>query len=135
MNIDTIPVSFIIKPLSFKDVAINVPEFSVSTSFVEPPVAFVLGTIFPDLDTVSMFHISQPLACIGGSVLEKDLALLLKLGFINVVHVEIRVSVNYHVALASRAIVIILLEAVVRIQLIKVSANSFSSDHTARPTL
>ena len=131
MNIDTIAVCLIVEPLTFKHITVNVPEFSVSASFVEPPVAFILGTIFPDLHAISMFHISQPLTCISGSILEKDLALLLKLGFINIVHIEIRVSVNYHVALSSRAIVIVLLEAVVRIKLIKVCANSFSSDNTA----
>jgi hypothetical protein len=58
MDIDTITVCFIILPLTFEDITVNMPKLSFSTSLVVPPVTFIAGTIRPNLDTVAMLHVS-----------------------------------------------------------------------------
>jgi hypothetical protein len=93
MNVHTMTVGFVVKPFSFKDVSVDVPELSMAACFVETPVALVFGSILPNLLTVSMFHISEPLSCVSCSILEMNLAPVLELCLIDIVHVHASASI------------------------------------------
>ena len=58
MNVDTVSVSLIVKPFAFKDIAVNMPKFTLTAGFIKPPISFVFGTVFPDLDTVTVLEIA-----------------------------------------------------------------------------
>ena len=58
MDINAIAVSLVVKPFSLEDVAINVPELALAARLVEPPVAFVLGSVLPNLDSVAVLHVA-----------------------------------------------------------------------------
>ena len=139
MNIDAISIGFVVEPFTFEHVSIDMPKLSVAASLIESPVAFVLGTVFPNLDSIAVLHVSEPLSSVSGSILEEDLSLLLELGFINIIHIEVWIAVDNHVAFSGGSIhsiiMIVLLESLMRIELLKMCADSFSSDNTARPTL
>ncbi len=79
MDIDTIAVGFVIVPLALEDVAVNVPELALAAGLVEPPIPLIPGTIRPDLDTIAMLHVAQPLPLVDSSVLEDDFTFILQL--------------------------------------------------------
>jgi hypothetical protein len=58
MYVDTVAVGFVVYPLSFKDVSVNVPEFTMSASLIEFPMTLIFGAISPFLATKSMLHIA-----------------------------------------------------------------------------
>ena len=70
------------------------PELAMAASLVEPPVALVLGTILPNLLSVAMLHVSEPLPGVGGSVLEVHRSSLLELRLVDVRHVLAEVLVQ-----------------------------------------
>ena len=72
--VDTIAVSLIVEPLSFKHIAIDVPKLASAACLIEPPEALVSGAIWPDLDAKSMLHVAQPLAFVHGAILEDNVA-------------------------------------------------------------
>jgi hypothetical protein len=83
MNVNTVTISFIIYPFSFENVTVNVPELASTARFVELPVAFILGSVFPFLASVSMLHISIPLSSVSGSIFELNSVPLFQLRFIH----------------------------------------------------
>ena len=70
MNINTVPVSFIVFPLAFIDVTISMPELSAAVSLVLAPFTLILSVIGPNLDTWSVSHIILKVAFINSSVFE-----------------------------------------------------------------
>jgi hypothetical protein len=58
MNVDAISVCFVILPLTFEDITINMPKLSLSASLVVSPIAFVSSTVWPHLNTVAVLHVS-----------------------------------------------------------------------------
>ena len=88
MNVNSVPVGFVILPLSLENVSIYVPELSISTSFVKSPVTLVFGAILPDLHTKSVLQVTKPLTCIDCSIFELYFRSFLKLRLINIIHVH-----------------------------------------------
>jgi hypothetical protein len=70
MSVDTITVCFVILPLAVKYVSVYMPEFPLAVSLVIDPLAFVPGTIWPDLDTDTVTYCTLPLTLIDGTILE-----------------------------------------------------------------
>lgn len=58
VSVDTVAVRLVVLPLALKHVPIDVPEFSTPARLIEPPEAFVAGTIWPYLHTEAMLHIA-----------------------------------------------------------------------------
>jgi len=86
MYINSISIGFIILPLAFEHITINVPELAFSTSFVMFPISLIASSIWPYLDSVTVLHITKPLTLVNSTVLEYDLATLLQLlGVVNAV--------------------------------------------------
>lgn len=56
MDVDAEAVSFVVLPLALVDVTISVPKLARAISLVLSPLALVLGSIRPDLNTRSMSH-------------------------------------------------------------------------------
>ena len=131
MNIDTPAVGLVVEPLSFEDIAVDVPEFTMTASLVESPVALVLGTVLPDLNTVSVLHISEPVTGVRGAILKMNFSTLLKLRFIDILHVEVGIL------LILKAIVAASIILVMRVQLLhlQLSANPLSGDNASSPGL
>lgn len=121
VEVDAVTVGFVVEPLSFEDIAVDMPELAVATRLIEPPVAFVLGAVSPDLDPEAMLHVSEPLAVVGGSVLEMDLTPLLKLGLVEVVHV-----------LHRKVAVLILVTVVQEVLVLRVDLHQVGSDPLSR---
>ena len=88
MDVDTIPICLVVIPLALENVSINMPELSLATCFIEHPVSFVFGTIFPHLHTIPMLHVSKPLASVGSSILKVDFRSGFKLRFVDVIHLH-----------------------------------------------
>ena len=128
MNIDTVAVGLVIKPFALEDVAVHVPELAVAASLIEAPMSFIFGTILPDLHAVAVLHVTEPLASVSRSILEVNFTALLELGFIDVLHVEVRII--HRVAFVRRGVVLM-----VRVHLEKLRADPLSGDDAARPSL
>lgn len=128
MDVDSIPVGLIIKPLALEDVAVHVPELAVTTGFIEAPVAFVLSTVFPDLHAISVLHVTQPLSGVSGTILEMDFSALLELRLIDVLHIEVRII--HREAVVGRCVIML-----VGVHLKQLRADPLSRDDAARPCL
>ena len=89
VDVNAVTIGLVIEPLPLEDVAVDMPEFSVSAGLIEPPMALILCAIFPNLDSVSVFHIAEPLTCVSGPIFEVNFASLIELCFVNIVHVNI----------------------------------------------
>jgi hypothetical protein len=76
MDIYPVAIGLIIKPFAFENIAIDMPKFSMATSFIQTPVAFILGPILPYLNPIPMLHIPQPLSLIRCSVFEVNFSTL-----------------------------------------------------------
>ena len=63
-------VRLVLFPLSVKNVAVSVPKNSSTFSLAEAPPPFVLGAIWPDLDTIAVSKFAQPLALVDSSTLK-----------------------------------------------------------------
>jgi hypothetical protein len=48
------------------------PKFTLAAGFVKPPISFILGAVFPDLDTVTVLEITEPLADICCAIFEMN---------------------------------------------------------------
>jgi hypothetical protein len=83
MDVDTVSISLVVYPFAFKDIAIYMPEFSSATSFIELPIALILGSIFPLLASVAMLHVTKPLSYVSSSIFKLYFISLLQLRFIN----------------------------------------------------
>jgi len=101
-HVDAIAVCLVIEPLALVDVAIDVPELSLTVSFVEAPMTLILGTILPDLHALTVLHVSKPLAGVGSAVLDLHLTALLKLRFINVLHTRLCIGIRLYLARKKR---------------------------------
>ena len=73
MNIDTVPVSFIIEPFALKHIAINVPKLPASTCFIVFPKSFISRSIWPCLYAKAMFHLPKPLSFVHCSILKDNI--------------------------------------------------------------
>jgi hypothetical protein len=71
--------------LTFENVAVYVPEFALAAGFIVFPVTFIASTIRPDLDSIAMLHISQPVAFINSSILKHNFTSLFKLSHVWVI--------------------------------------------------
>ena len=63
-------ISFVIDPVPVIDISINMDELSFSVGSVVFPLAFVLSTIWPLLNTVAVSKTTNPLPIEGSSCLE-----------------------------------------------------------------
>ena len=66
VDIDSMAVGFVINPVSFVDITINVGEFSKSLSSVIFPVSLVAGSIRPHLLAIAITESTNPLSSVGG---------------------------------------------------------------------
>jgi hypothetical protein len=73
VDVNSIPVGFIVLPLSFEDVAVYMPELSLATGFVVFPLTLVSGSIWPNLGPEAMFHISKPGTLVHSPIFENDI--------------------------------------------------------------
>ena len=87
MNINSVAICLIVKPFSFENVSVDMPEFSMTTGLVKAPAPLVLSSVFPDLDSVSVLHIAEPLPCIGGSIFKVDFSSFLQLRFVDIIQI------------------------------------------------
>lgn len=67
MMVDTVSIGFVVDPLSIVDVSVYMDELSFAVSSVVLPLALVLSTIWPLLDTVAVSESSNPFSIIGGT--------------------------------------------------------------------
>ena len=102
LHVDAIAVCLVIEPLALIHVAIDVPELALTASFVEAPMTFIFGTILPDLHTLTVLHVSKPLASVGSAVLNLYLTALLKLRLINVLHSRLCIGIRLYLARKNR---------------------------------
>ena len=82
INVCASPVGFVIHPLAFVDVTIDVVEFPLAESLPVVPLAFVLGTISPAHGTSPVSEAAEPLSIVYGLILVLiglDVGLLLSL--------------------------------------------------------
>jgi hypothetical protein len=70
--VNSIAVGFVLFPLAFKNIAIDVPEFALTLRSVVLPDSFIFSTVWPHLSPIPLFLISLPLAYILGSIFEKN---------------------------------------------------------------
>jgi hypothetical protein len=70
--VDTIPVSFIVDPLSIINISVDVNELALSMSSVILPLPFILGSIWPLLDSVAVSEPTNPLSVISSSSFESE---------------------------------------------------------------
>jgi hypothetical protein len=106
MYIDTPAVSLVIEPFAFKDITIDVPEFTVTAGLVESPMALVFGTVLPDLNAVAMLHVSEPVTGVSGTVFEVNFSTLLKLRFIDVLHVKVGILLIFKAIIAAGVVLV-----------------------------
>jgi len=70
MDVSTESIGFIVDPVTFIDISINMYEFSMTMSPVVFPLSFVASTIRPYLDPISITKTTYPLPLIGSSSFE-----------------------------------------------------------------
>eukprot|EP00419_Tripos_fusus_P033925 CAMPEP_0172773102 /NCGR_PEP_ID=MMETSP1074-20121228/193655_1 /TAXON_ID=2916 /ORGANISM="Ceratium fusus, Strain PA161109" /LENGTH=137 /DNA_ID=CAMNT_0013609331 /DNA_START=238 /DNA_END=651 /DNA_ORIENTATION=- len=68
MAIRTLPVCFVVFPLSLVDVAISVVESAMSRRSVVLPLPGVFPAVGPDLGSYTMPHMPQPLSSVSGPI-------------------------------------------------------------------
>lgn len=71
--IDSETVGLIIKPLSFENIAVKMPEFPLAASFAIFPHALVTSSVRPPLDTVAVLVVTEPLSVVDSAIFEGDL--------------------------------------------------------------
>lgn len=62
MNVNTMAISFIIYPVTFVDVAIDMNKFTLAKCTIVLPVAFVTSSVWPSLFSNAVTESSYPLA-------------------------------------------------------------------------
>jgi hypothetical protein len=77
MGVNSISVGFIVSPVSFEDVAINMPKLAFSLCFVQAPSAFVFSPVWPYLNPLAVSHVAFPLSLVDSSVFEHMIFLVL----------------------------------------------------------
>ena len=65
MNVHALPVGFVVHPVSFVHVPINVGKFAKTMRAIVLPVTLVAGTIRPSLFALSISEASDPLTSVG----------------------------------------------------------------------
>jgi hypothetical protein len=88
MNVDSVSVGLIILPLPLKDVSIDMPEFTLATSLIETPISFVTSAIGPNLNSVTVLHVPEPLPFINGPILKDNLSTLFEL-LLTIVYIDV----------------------------------------------
>lgn len=73
MHIDSVAIRFVIFPVSFVNVAIRVPEFTLAISFILAPLALVTRTIGPQLGTRAVSGALKQIALVDGTILKSEL--------------------------------------------------------------
>jgi hypothetical protein len=68
--IDTIPISFIVDPVTIVNVSIDVNELSFAMGSVVLPISIVECTIRPFLLTIAVSEATDPFSVVGGTSLE-----------------------------------------------------------------
>jgi hypothetical protein len=107
----------------------------MAACLVETPVPFILRAILPNLDTVTVLHVSEPLACIGGSIFEVNFSPLLKLGFINIVHIDAIHVIVLKLLIDNLAVSIAHVVLVLRVHLTQLGSDPLTSDDSPKPCL
>ena len=82
MCIGAVSMGLVLCPFSVEDIAICMPELAWSVGFIVQPIAFVLCSIRPNLNSYTMSMFSFPLPFINRSIVENVLWPELKLGFL-----------------------------------------------------
>jgi hypothetical protein len=92
MNVHSVSVGFIVLPLTLEDVSVDVPEFTLATSFIETPISFVTSPIRPDLNSIAVLHVTEPLPFINGPILKDNLSTLFEL-LLTIVYIDVSMVV------------------------------------------
>ena len=80
VDIDSMSGGFVLFPFAVVDITIDVGELAFPFGFIVEPLAFVLGSIRPDLYSKSFTNVTPPLTVIDNSIFELD-----RLPFLNLV--------------------------------------------------
>ena len=72
VSIESIPIRFVIFPLTVINISVDVEKFSFSIRFVVFPLTDVLGSVGPDLSAEALADVSVPLSFIFDPILELD---------------------------------------------------------------
>ena len=67
MNVDALPIGFVVDPITLVDVAINVGEFAEAVRPIILPVSFVARPVLPNLLTVAITESANPLSGVLGT--------------------------------------------------------------------
>lgn len=70
MNIDTVPVGFVVDPVALVYVSVNVNELALAVGSVVFPIAFVASAVRPDLLPKPISEATDPLAVISSASFE-----------------------------------------------------------------
>ena len=135
MNVNSVAIGLIVKPLALEYVAIDMPKFAMAASFVESPVALVLGAILPNLNSVSMLHVAEPLPSIRGSIFEVNFVSLFQLGLVDIIHVDIVIIVLVLIIYDDLPIAVAHVVLVLRVHVRELRSDPLSSNNSPRPCL
>ena len=97
MSVDTVPVGFVVLPLTLVFVPGNVPKSAFAMSLVESPFTAVLGSVSPSLLALTVPHVTFPLANVFSAVLKDILGTFLDAGHVVVIHRTCVVLEHVHV--------------------------------------
>ena len=64
MNVDSIPICFVIHPVSLIDIAIDMGELSLAMRLAELPSSLVAGPIHIELLALAVAESPDPLSCV-----------------------------------------------------------------------
>ena len=122
-------VALVVEPLALKNISIDVPKFTLSTSFVKSPISFVFGAVLPDLASVTVFQIAEPLANICCAIFKMNFWSFLQLRLIYLLHVKLVVKLTFEHIIATHVVVMLW------IQFTQLSSNSLSGNNASCPRL
>ena len=67
MNVDALPIGFVVDPIALIDIAINVGELAEAVRPIILPVSFVARPVLPHLLTVAITEPTNPLSGVLGA--------------------------------------------------------------------
>lgn len=73
MDVDTVTIGFVVLPLAFVNVTVSVPKLSTAICFVKTPLAFVLRSVWPDLNSWPVSLAVKKIPSVDGSIFKYQL--------------------------------------------------------------
>lgn len=68
MDEDAIAAGFSILPVALVDISVGVVELALAVGLIVEPASLVLGSIWPNLQSIAFLHATSPVAFVNYSV-------------------------------------------------------------------